>query len=55
MADILNVMLAVLNPLTRWEDSVEDILTAGLGVHGRELGLLGTYKQNINIQKLSHR
>ncbi len=40
MRDVLDVVLAVLNPLSGREDGVEDVLGGGLGLHGWELGLL---------------
>lgn len=35
-----DVMLSILYPLLRWEDGIQDILGAWLGLHGRKLSLL---------------
>ena len=40
MANVLNEVLTILNPLTWRKDSVENILTAGLVLYGREMLLL---------------
>ena len=38
-------MLSILNPLLRWEDGIQDVLSAWLGLHGRKLSLLsGCYR-----------
>lgn len=42
VGNILNVVLSVLNPLSGRKNSVQDVFTGGLGVHGRQLLFLGT-------------
>jgi len=44
MADVLNVVLSKLNPLSGREDSVKDIFATWFCVHRWELLLLGTYE-----------
>jgi hypothetical protein len=43
MADVFDEVLAVLNPLTRGKDSIDNLLLLGLRFHGRELSLLLAY------------
>ena len=43
--DVGDVMLSILYPLLRWEDGIQDVLSAWLGLHGRKLSLLsGCYR-----------
>jgi len=40
VADVLDEVLAVLNPLARGEDGIDNLFLLGLRFHGRELTLL---------------
>jgi hypothetical protein len=43
VADVFDEVLAVLNPLARGEDGIDDLFLLGLRFHGRELSLLLAY------------
>ena len=48
VAHVLDVVLAGLDPLSGGKDGVQDVLGAGLGLHGWQLGLLlGGYKSSL--------
>ena len=54
MTDILNEVLAGLNPLSWWKNGVKDVLAAWLGVHWGQLLLFGTYKnQKVRITPIN--
>jgi len=47
MRNILNVVLAALDPLSRRKNGIQDVLSAWLGFHRRQLSLfLGCYKKS---------
>lgn len=43
MADVFDEVFAVLNPLTRGKDGIDNLFLLGLRFHGRELSLLLAY------------
>ena len=54
VTDVLDEVLAALDPLSGWQDSIQNVLVAWLVFHRRELSLLRTYsfKYKISLLKL---